>query len=53
MAYIMEKAGGRAITGEVDVLNITPKSIHERCGIICGSADDVTDCEKFYLAHKK
>ncbi|EGR33939.1 hypothetical protein IMG5_030200 [Ichthyophthirius multifiliis] len=53
MAFIIEKAGGKAITGDGNVLDIKPKKIHERCGIICGSFDDVNDCEKFYLADKR
>lgn len=53
MAYIIEKAGGRAITGDADVLDIKPKSIHERCGIVCGSTEDVEEIEKIYLSHKK
>ena len=53
MAYIIEMAGGRAITGEGNVLDIKAKSIHERCGIICGSVEDVNDCENIYNNYKK
>lgn len=53
MAYIVEKAGGKAITGECNVLDIKAKSIHERCGIICGSTDDVTEIENIYKTHKQ
>lgn len=52
MAYIVEKAGGRAIDGRNRVLDHQPKKIHERLGIILGSADDVTDVEKLYAEHK-
>lgn len=48
MAFIMEKAGGRAITGKGDVLDILPKNIHERCGFICGSVEDVNEVEALY-----
>jgi fructose-1,6-bisphosphatase I len=48
MAYIMEKAGGKAITGKGKVLDIKPKDIHERCGIILGSHDEVTEIEELY-----
>ncbi|KAL4465890.1 hypothetical protein ABPG74_004127 [Tetrahymena malaccensis] len=53
MAYIVEKAGGKAITGECNVLDIKPKTIHERCGIICGSVEDVTEIENIYKTHKQ
>lgn len=52
MAFIVEKAGGRAITGECNILDIKPKTIHERCGIICGSVYDVNEVESFYKTHK-
>lgn len=53
MAFIVEKAGGKAITGEGSVLDIKPKTVHERCGIICGSNEDVTEIENIYKAHKQ
>ena len=53
MAYIVEMAGGRAIYGEGDVLSIKPKNVHERCGFVCGSTEDVNDYERIYLRHLK
>jgi len=38
MAFVIEKAGGKAITGKGRVLDLVPSKIHERCPIICGSA---------------
>ncbi|XP_043286020.1 fructose-1,6-bisphosphatase 1 [Venturia canescens] len=43
MAYIIEQAGGSATSGEMEILDIEPKAIHERSPIILGSTDDVND----------
>lgn len=53
MSFIIEKAGGKSITGEGNVLDVRPKSIHERCGIICGSPEDVKEVEALYKFHKQ
>jgi fructose-1,6-bisphosphatase I len=42
------KAGGIATTGTKRILDIVPKSIHERCSVFLGSKDDVQDLMKFY-----
>lgn len=47
MAFIMEKAGGKASMGSGRVLDIQPISIHQRSPIILGSRLDVEDFEKF------
>lgn len=52
MAYIVERAGGKASNGHHRVLEITPKKIHERSGIILGSLEDVEDVEKLYAEWK-
>ena len=41
MAYIMEKAGGRATDGENRILDIQPTHIHQRVPIHMGSAEDI------------
>jgi fructose-1,6-bisphosphatase I len=51
MAYIMEKAGGKASTGTKRILDLVPKSIHCRAPVFLGSADDVTNVEKLYAKH--
>jgi len=43
MAYVVEKAGGRATNGHCDILDIVPESIHQRVPIIIGSAQDVEE----------
>ena len=51
MAYLVESAGGRAITDEGPVLDIVPTSIHERCPIFLGSRADIEELEA--LLHAK
>jgi fructose-1,6-bisphosphatase I len=48
MAFIMEKAGGKASTGTQRLLEVVPEGIHVRAPVWLGSADDVTDVEGFY-----
>jgi fructose-1,6-bisphosphatase I len=47
MAYIVEAAGGRASTGFGRILDVQPKSLHEKCPIFIGSEEDVLILEKF------
>ncbi|XP_005094525.1 fructose-1,6-bisphosphatase 1 [Aplysia californica] len=48
MAFIVEQAGGAAITGKQRILDIVPTNIHERCPVFMGSVEDVKDIEEFY-----
>ncbi len=41
LSYIAEQAGGRAIDGSQDILDITPSDIHERCPLIIGSPYEI------------
>jgi len=43
MAFIVEKAGGKATSGNCDILDIVPKTIHQRVPIVIGSAEDVDE----------
>lgn len=43
MSFIVEKAGGRASTGKIDILDIVPTSIHQRSPIYLGSKLDVEE----------
>lgn len=53
MAFIIEKAGGKAISrDDTRLLSLNPTTLHERSGIICGSPDDVTDVEQLYAKNK-
>jgi len=47
LAFVVEKAGGRASTGSQPILGITARTIHERCPLVIGSAEDVQDYERF------
>lgn len=51
MAFLMEKAGGRATTGTKRILDIVPKDIHERQPIFLGSANMVSEVEAIYSEH--
>lgn len=47
MAFIIEQAGGRAISNTCRVLDIKPTHLHQRVPIVIGSADMVGQVEKF------
>lgn len=47
MAWLVEQAGGLADTGEGRILDIQPTDIHQRCGVILGSRDEVTTCLQY------
>ena len=42
---IVEQAGGRASTGTQRVLDVAPRALHERCGFIFGSRNEVERIE--------
>lgn len=41
LSFIAEQAGGRAIDGNVNILDITPNDIHQRSPLIVGSKKEV------------
>lgn len=47
MAFIVEQAGGRASDGVTRMLEIQPKTLHERVPIFIGCEEDVLMVEKF------
>ncbi len=47
LAYIVENAGGAASTGRRRILDIQPSSLHERCPLVIGSADEVALAGEF------
>lgn len=47
MAFIVEQAGGRAIDGKRRILDIEPKSLHQRVPIYIGSESAVDMVEQF------
>lgn len=53
MAYILKEAGGLASNGEIDILEIVPEKIHQRCPIFLGSREDVQDVLRCIKKHGK
>ncbi len=47
MAFLVEQAGGRASNGKQRILEIQPKSLHQRTPIFIGSEEDILLVEKF------
>jgi len=48
MAFLIEQAGGLALTGKTRVMDLLPKSVHQRVPLVLGSRDDVLECRSFY-----
>ena len=53
MAYIIEKAGGKATTGKKPILDVQPTTIHDRAPIYIGSTENVDDYLKVLAEHQK
>ena len=47
IAFICEQAGGLAIDGEKNILDIQPKELHERTPFYCGSEKMIQQFQKF------
>ncbi|OCQ92423.1 fructose-bisphosphatase [Oscillatoriales cyanobacterium USR001] len=47
LAFLMEQAGGRASTGDEDIMDVVPTKLHERTPLIIGSKEDVELVESF------
>jgi fructose-1,6-bisphosphatase I len=41
MAMIIEQAGGKAFAGKERILDVAPKTLHQRTSVVLGSADEV------------
>lgn len=41
MAYIIEHAGGKAVTGTGRILDVTPSKLHQRVPVFLGSRDEI------------
>ncbi len=52
MAYLTAAAGGLAVTGTQDVLDLLPESIHQRSPIFLGSRQDVEQVQRVFASHK-
>ena len=53
MAYIIEKAGGIATTGQERILDIVPTSVHQRAPVFIGSKIDVEEIIELYKKHSE
>jgi fructose-1,6-bisphosphatase I len=51
LAFLIEQAGGFASTGDQDILDVIPDSIHSRSPLIIGSKDNVEKV-KYFLHHQ-
>eukprot|EP00611_Tribonema_gayanum_P013199 TRINITY_DN239_c0_g2_i1.p1 TRINITY_DN239_c0_g2~~TRINITY_DN239_c0_g2_i1.p1 ORF type:complete len:364 (-),score=155.20 TRINITY_DN239_c0_g2_i1:414-1505(-) len=48
MAFLVEQAGGLALTGKTRIMDLKPKKVHQRVPCILGSRDDVAEMRKYY-----
>lgn len=46
LAWVVEQAGGSASTGNMRILDVEAKHLHQRVPLIIGSPDDVCDAER-------
>ena len=46
LAFIVEQAGGRAITGDQRIMDVVPGDLHQRTPLYIGSTDDVNLAER-------
>jgi fructose-1,6-bisphosphatase I len=52
MAYLFEQAGGTATTGIDRILDIHPKSVHDRTPLVLGSRHDVSAYRQFMVGER-
>ncbi len=48
IGFIMEQAGGRASTGHAPMLDVVPRSLHQRIGLVFGSSNEVDRIERYH-----
>jgi fructose-1,6-bisphosphatase I len=48
MSFIIEQAGGRAITGEQRIMDVQPASLHQRIGVMLGAKNEVELLERYH-----
>jgi len=49
MAFIVEQAGGAATTGRIRILDVAPRTLHQRVPLIMGSIDEVRHVERLHV----
>lgn len=52
LAFVAEQAGGAASDGHTRILDLEPKTLHERTPLFIGSSKDVAKVDSIYAAHK-
>jgi fructose-1,6-bisphosphatase I len=50
MAFLVEQAGGKALTGKTRIMDLEPQSVHQRVPCILGSPEDVEEMQRYYEA---
>lgn len=50
MSMLIEQAGGLSTTPRDHILDIAPEQIHQRCGVVLGSKQEVETVRKYYGA---
>ncbi len=53
MSYVIEQAGGYGSTGRGPILDVTPKSLHERTPVFVGSREVVEKAEEFIAQYDR
>ncbi|MBI3370676.1 MAG: class 1 fructose-bisphosphatase [Betaproteobacteria bacterium] len=53
VGFIVEQAGGRASTGYQRILDVPPEALHQRVGLIFGSANEVERIEQYHRDHNQ
>jgi fructose-1,6-bisphosphatase I len=48
LAFVAEQAGGRATTGERDILSVHAEALHQRIPFVVGSSEEVFEFEQFF-----
>ena len=51
IAFLVERAGGRATTGRERVLEVKPTQLHQRIGFVFGSREEVERIERYHAEH--
>jgi fructose-1,6-bisphosphatase len=52
IGFLVEAAGGAAIAGKIDILDIQPTSLHQRVPVIFGSKSEVAKLSAAYTAER-
>jgi fructose-1,6-bisphosphatase I len=52
MAFIVEQAGGVATTGRERIMELQPKSLHQRVGVLLGSKNEVERLQRYHQEHE-